>query len=260
MKYASDTPVNNPLDRTANDLFKRLSVLGFGLFAYVAGCVGLFWFILGLGGLAPVSLSEWQAATPTGAVLTNLGLILLFGVQHTVMARPWFKDKLVKIIPQAAERASFMLMSGIVTVFAIYFWQPLPGTVWQIDNSIAQIALWSLYALAWAYLLLATFVTNHFELMGLRQVYLYFRQIPYRPLPFTRKFMYRYSRHPMMLGFLIGMWSIPVMSVTHFCMATLFSLYIAVGIFFEERDLIKNFGDTYRRYKQDIATFIPRLF
>ena len=145
------------------------------------------------------------------------------------------------------ERATYMLISGIVTLLAINFWQALPGTVWSVDNTIAQIALWSMYALGWTYLLLSTFVTNHFELMGLRQAYLYFRNKPYTKLPFTRKFMYRYSRHPMMLGFLIGLWAVPEMSASHFTLSALFTLYIGVGVYFEERDLLKNFGDTYRK-------------
>ena len=153
-----------------------------------------------------------------------------------------------------------MLMSGVVTIMAIYFWQPLPGIVWSVENPVGQVALYALYAIGWAYLLLSTFVTNHFELMGLRQVYLYFMNKPYTSLPFTRKFMYRYSRHPMMLGVLIGMWAIPVMSVSHFIMALLFTTYIAIGVSLEEDDLVKDFGDTYRDYKKEIATFIPKIF
>jgi len=241
-------------------LLKRTTVLSYGLLAYHIGVGGLFWIILALGGLAPIGFSPLQTSSVYSALLINFGLIALFGLQHSVMARAGFKKWLTQYIPEAAERATFMLMSGIVTVIAIYFWQPLPGTVWAIENPIAQIVLWSTYAIGWAYLLIASFVTNHFELMGLRQVYLYFTNKPYTSLPFTRKYMYRYSRHPMMLGFLIGMWAIPVMSISHFVMSCLLTLYIAMGIFLEERDLVKQFGETYRQYKKEIATFIPQLY
>jgi len=244
----------------STNLFKRVTVLLYGVFAYAIGCMGLFWLILGSGEIAPVGLSEWQASNTLLAVLTNTGLIVLFGVQHSVMARPWFKRQLVKIIPQSAERATFMLMSGIATMSAIYFWQDIPGTIWVVESTFAQVVLWSLYTFGWIYLLLSTFVTNHFELMGLRQVYLYFRNQPYKPLPFTRKFMYRYSRHPMMLGVMIGLWAIPMMTVTHFIMSTLFTIYVVIGIYFEEKDLIKDFGEVYQQYKKEIATFVPGMY
>ena len=260
MSNSIELTANNELAFETSGLTKRLSVLSYGLLAYVVGCTGLFWLILGFAGLVPVGLSEFRAESTSMAITINIGLIALFGLQHTVMARPRFKKWLTRFIPTAAERSSFMMMSGVVSIMAAYYWQALPGTVWAVDNIAAQIILWSIHAIAWTYLLLATFVTNHFELMGLRQVYLYFRNRPYHALPFTRKFMYRYSRHPMMLGFLVGMWSVPAMSVAHLAMAVLFTAYIFIGIGFEERDLMKNFGETYRKYKKDIATFIPGIY
>ncbi|MDH5546434.1 MAG: NnrU family protein [Gammaproteobacteria bacterium] len=241
-------------------LFKRIAVFSYGVFAYTAGVAALLWIILAMGGLAPVGLSGIEAGSTGLAIIVDTFLITLFALQHSVMARQGFKQWLVKHIPAAAERATYMLSTGIVVATTLYFWQTLPGTVWSIDNTFAQYALWSLYALGWAYLFIATFVTNHFELMGLRQVYLFLKNKPYTSLSFTRKFMYRYSRHPMMLGFLIGMWAVPVMSITHFVLAGMLTLYIALGIFFEERDLIRNFGDTYRKYKKEIATFVPGLY
>jgi len=260
MSNSIELTANNALPFESSGLFKRVSVLSYGLLAYVLGCVGLFWLILGFGGLAPVGLSGYVAESTAMAAMINIALIALFAVQHTVMARPAFKEWLSKFIPVAAERSSFMMMSGVVSIIAVYYWQALPGTVWSVESTATQIVLWSIYALAWVYLLAATFVTNHFELMGLRQVYLYFKNKPYQSLPFTRKFMYRYSRHPMMLGFLVGMWSVPDMSVTRLSMAVLFSVYIFIGIAFEEHDLKKKFGDTYKKYKKEIATFIPGVY
>lgn len=250
----------NTQQLVAKGLAKRVGVLSYGLLAYLVGCVGLFWLILAFGGLAPVGLSQFKADSTGAALLTNIALIALFAAQHTIMARPAFKNWLASYLPEATSRSNFMLMSGVVSIIAIYFWQALPGTVWAVENTSLKLALWSAYALAWVYLLLATFVTNHFELMGLRQVYLYFRNKPYTALPFTRKLMYRYSRHPMMLGFLVGMWSVPVMGIAQMTMAALLTAYIFMGIYFEERDLIKNFGNVYRQYKKEIATFIPGIY
>ena len=252
---------------TANDIpfessgiVKRVSVLAYGILAYNIGCAGLFWLIFAFGGLAPAGISPLQTESWLSALLVDIGLIALFGIQHSGMARQGFKQWIKRYIPEATERATYMLMSGIVTMVAIYFWQPLPGIVWSVESTVGKVILYSLYTAGWTYLLISTFVTNHFELMGLRQVYLYFRNKPYTRLPFTRKFMYSYSRHPMMLGVLIGMWALPVMSLTHFILALLFTAYIAIGVSLEEKGLEENFGETYRSYKKEIATFLPKIF
>jgi len=260
MTQAVETTINSFEPEASVGIFKRLAVLMFGLTGYTAGNIGLFWAILAIGGFAPAALSDFKADNIMVASLINIGLVTLFGLQHSLMARQLFKDWLTQYIPQAAERSAYMLMSGLAMIAVIYFWQPVVGTIWSVENIAGQVALWCLYALGWGYLVLSTFVTNHFELMGLRQIYLYVTQQPYTRLPFTRKYMYRYSRHPMMLGVLIGMWSVPVMTVTHFIMVTLFTVYMVVGVSLEERDLLKNFGDTYRKYKKEIATFIPGIF
>lgn len=259
MTQAIETLQDYPMD-TSPTVIKRMSVLVYGVLAYSIGVAGLLWIMLAVGGLAPVGLSPVNTGSNGTAILINIALIGLFGLQHSIMARESFKQRINKILPEAAERSTFVLMSGICMIAAIYFWQPLPGTVWEVKHTLAQLVLWGLFAAGWLYLFLATFVTNHFELMGLRQVYLYFRNQPYSKLPFTQKYMYRYSRHPMMLGILVGIWSVPVMSVSHVVMASLLTIYIAVGVMLEERDLIRQFGNTYLDYKRQIATLIPRVF
>jgi protein-S-isoprenylcysteine O-methyltransferase Ste14 len=256
----NETTANAIFETDSPGIVKRAAVLAYGILSYNIGVAGLVWIILAMGGLAPVGFSPLQTDSMVASILVNLGLIVLFGLQHSVMARGRFKQWLTHIIPSAAERSTYALMSGLFMMSAIYFWQPLPGTIWEVENSIAQVGLWTAYALGWSYLFIATFVTNHFELMGLRQVYLYFTNTPYTGLPFTRKYMYRYSRHPMMLGVLIGMWAVPVMTVTHLVMAVLLTVYVAIGVALEERDLLKRFGDTYHRYKKDIATFVPGMY
>lgn len=239
---------------------KRGLVLLYGLVGYTTGLVALLWFILAMGGLAPTAFSPLQSTSTIAAIGINFGLIVLFGLQHSIMARPSFKAWLRKGLPQATERATFLLFTGITLIFAIVFWQPLPGMVWQAEQTGLVNLLWSLYALGWTYLLLATFVTNHFELMGLRQVYFYYRNMPYKSISFTKKFMYRYSRHPMMLGLLIGMWCVPTMSLSQFVMVSLLTLYIFIGLSYEERDLMSEFGEAYRKYKHEVATLIPKLY
>ena len=240
--------------------YKRLAVMLYGILAYGVGVVGLAWIMLGMAGIAPVGFSPVNTGSNAFALLINLALIFVFGLQHSIMARAGFKDRIKSIMPEAMERSTYVLLSGVCIVLAIYFWQPTQGTVWVVENSVLQVALWTLFIGGWGYLFLATFVTNHFELMGLRQVYLYFRNQPYSRLPFTRKYMYRYSRHPMMLGLLLGMWCVPVMSVTQFVMAGLFTIYMAIGVALEERELIRQFGDTYREYRRQIAALVPKVF
>ena len=260
MSQTIESTAENLLVQESTGLLKRAAVLTYGILSYAVGVAGLLWIILGLGGLAPVGSSPLETGSTATAIGVNIGLIILFGLQHSIMARKGFKNWLKSFIPEAAERSTYLLMSGVVTMVAITFWQPLPGMVWSVENPLGQALLWTAYAIGWAYLFIATFVTNHFELMGLRQVYLYFANKPYTTLPFTRKFMYSYSRHPMMLGALIGMWAVPAMSTTHFVMASLLTLYIFIGVFFEERDLMKDFGDTYSKYKKEIATFLPKVY
>ena len=243
----------------APGMIKRAAVLLYGVAAYAIGVTGLMWIILAMGGFAPVGFSPLQTETLLGALTVNIGLIVLFGLQHSVMARKAFKQRLKSFLPAAVERSTYVMLSGMFMVLAIYMWQPLPGTVWAVENPVAQYVLWALYAAGWSYLFIATFITNHFELMGLRQVYLYFINKPYKTLPFVNNYMYRYSRHPMMLGVLVGMWALPVMSVSHFVMAVLLTLYIVVGVFFEERDLVKQFGQTYQAYKKEVAALIPKM-
>jgi protein-S-isoprenylcysteine O-methyltransferase Ste14 len=257
----SYTLTANEIDnQSENSLLKRVLVMAYGVFGYLVGVTGLTWFILAMGGLAPSAFSPFTTNTLASSLAVNIGLILLFGLQHSIMARPWFKKLLANIMPSATERSTFLILTGTVLMLAIWAWQPVAGTVWSVESTGAKIVLWSLYGLGWGYLLLATFVTNHFELMGLRQTYLYFTKKEYKKIPFTNKFMYRYSRHPMMLGLLIGMWCVPVMSLSQFVMASLLTIYVFTGLFFEERDLELEFGEKYKKYKEEIATLIPKIY
>lgn len=141
----------------------------------------------------------------------------------------------------------------------LWLWQPMSAVVWSVANPAGQALLWSLFGFGWLYLVASTFVTNHFDLFGLRQAWLFMRGEDYRPVPFTRTWMYRYSRHPMMAGILIGLWAIPTMTAAHLAFALGMTLYIAIGMRFEERALTRHFGDTYRQYSREVGRFFPRL-
>lgn len=233
----------------------RSAVLIYSLVSYVVGLTGLVWLILAMGGLVPYGFGPVETGSVTTALLVNAGLVALFGLQHSIMVRRSFMEKLTRIIPEPAERSTFVLASGIVMTLAVWCWQPVPGIVWSVESNIAKWILWSFYLAGWGYLVVSTFVTNHIELFGLRQVWLYFRGIPHTPVKFVNIWMYSYSRHPMMPGILAGMWSIPVMSVSHLIFSLTLSTYIVIGVLFEERDLVNQFGDTYKDYKKEMGTF-----
>ena len=234
----------------------RTAVLIYSIAAYAVGMAGLMWLILAMGGLVPFGFGPVATDTVAGAILVNLGLVFVFGLQHSIMARRAFKEKILQLFPAPIERATFVLASGVILSAAVWCWQTVPGIVWSVESNIAKMILWSFYLAGWGYLVASMFVTNIFELLGLRQAYLFFRGIPHTPVKFVKKWMYSYSRHPMMLGILVGMWSIPEMSVSHMLFSLTLSIYIVIGVLFEERDLVKQYGNTYREYRRDIGTFI----
>jgi len=235
----------------------RFGVFAYGFAAYGIGMGALFWLIVSLTGLAPTGFAGVEIQTVWAAVALNVALLTAFGVQHTIMARPRFKDWMTRHVPEAAERSTFVLAAGAVLWVAIAFWQPLPEIAWSVDNAFATWALWGLFGLGWGYLVLASFAINHFDLFGLRQVFLYWRGKPYRELPFQRRWMYRFSRHPLMAGVLVGVWAAPVMTFGHLVLAVTLTAYVFIGIGFEERDLIRSFGDGYREYMREVGKFTP---
>lgn len=235
---------------------KLLGVMGMGyaLTAYSIGAGALFWVFFVAGGFAPYGFAA-DASSLWQALAIDLLLVLAFAAQHTVMARRSFKQWFTRYIPSHLERATFVLMSGIAMGSLVYCWQDLPGTAWSIDHNLAKGLLYVTYIFGVVYVLGSSMVTNHFELFGLRQAYLYLINQPYQPLPFKRQWMYRYSRHPMMLGILMILWSSPEMSITRLCLAVLLTVYVFTGIRFEENGLIQEFGEKYQSYRREIGLF-----
>ena len=233
------------------DLFYAAAVYLF--FLVVLGyAVGFF---AGFG--VPKGIDQGTRAAVPLAVAIDLLLLLLFAVQHTVMARPWFKRRWTRIVPAPAERTTFVLCASLVLALLFWLWRPVRGTVWNLSGPAAD-ALLAVYAVGWAVAVSSTFMIDHFDLFGLRQAYLHVRRAIYHPPPFTERGLYRRIRHPLMAGFVVIFWAAPTMTIGHLLFAATTTGYILVGIAFEERDLKLSLGQTYTSYRARVPALIPR--
>lgn len=231
----------------------------YGILAYSVALIAQVWFILYIG--------EWEFMETTintqypvefiSAFSINLILVSIFALQHSVMARSFFKNYLTKIIPQAAERSTYVLFSGLALGLICLYWQPLEGFLWQVDNETGKILLTAGYLFGWAFSLFSTFIINHFELFGLQQIYFNLLNKPTPPADFKEKLFYKFIRHPIQLGILIGVWLTPTMSYSHLMLSVTLSLYIFIGLKYEERDLIATLGSTYKEYQKRVRMMLP---
>ncbi|MEQ8952511.1 MAG: isoprenylcysteine carboxylmethyltransferase family protein, partial [Gammaproteobacteria bacterium] len=237
----------------------KILYLIYGFISYAVGLGGLTFFILFVGGwdFLPVHVDSGTPGPIGPALATNVGLILLFGLQHTVMARPAFKKLWATIVPSALERSTYVLISGVLMLLISFYWQPMEGAIWVIDNSLLSGILVALYIAGWLIAVVATFLINHFELFGLQQVWFGFRDQPVPAHRFTERFLYKLVRHPLQMGIVIGLWATPYMSMSHFTLAVLMTVYIIVGLHYEEIDLEQFLGEAYRDYKQRVPKLIP---
>jgi protein-S-isoprenylcysteine O-methyltransferase Ste14 len=237
---------------------KRLVILQYSLVNYLFGVAALVYLIAFLFNLyVPKSIDSGPSGGAAMAIAIDLGLIALFGLQHSVMARQRFKTWLTRYIPQAAERSTYLLATALVTFALCLFWQPLPQVIWRADSALLHNVILAIGLAGWGLVLFATFLINHFDLFGLRQAWLYFTGRDYTPLPFRTVALYRYIRHPIMTGAFIGIWFTPVLTAGHLLFALGMSAYILVGVYHEERDLLRAFGDRYRRYTGSTGRFLP---
>lgn len=217
------------------------------LIAYAIGMGSLALFILFVGGWGVLPWQiDGEPSTSVGmAIAINLGLVGLFGIQHSVMARPAFNHLIAKVIPQSLERSCYCVATAIAIGLMCYFWQPLAGVVWHFDNRLARVLLTAVQVMGWVLVVAASFMINHFELFGLKQT---FDRLIDRPEPkpsFVAKYMYRFVRHPLQLGVLIGIWATPDMSASHLFLSAAMTIYITIGLYFEERDLVTTLGEDY---------------
>jgi methanethiol S-methyltransferase len=240
---------------------QRIGLLVWGVTCYALFFACFLYAIAFIGGfaLAPKTIDSGEPGPLGLALAVNLGLLSLFAVQHSVMARPAFKRAWTKIVPDAAERPTYVLASTLALVLLFVFWQPIGGTVWAVTNPVAALALRALYFAGWIMLLYATALIDHFDLFGLRQAWLGFRGRAYTNHPFATPGMYAHVRHPLYVSWAIIFWSTPVMSGGHLLFAAVATAYMVVAVFFEERDLVAHFGDAYRRYQETVPKYVPRI-
>jgi protein-S-isoprenylcysteine O-methyltransferase Ste14 len=239
-------------------MLKRVAV-----FVYGVACYGVFFatFLYAVGFIGNLVVPKTMDSPARTPFLSALGIdVLLLGIfaaQHSVMARPWFKRAWTRIVPESAERSTYVLLSSLALIALFAFWQPLGGMVWNIQNPTARMAMYQLFGLGFGMVLLATFLINHFDLFGLRQVWLYLIGKPYTQLTFRTPLFYKYIRHPLYVGWFMAFWFTPTMTGGHLLFAVMTTVYILMAIRWEERDLIESHGEQYIQYRESVPMFIP---
>jgi methanethiol S-methyltransferase len=234
----------------------------YGIICYVI-FLGSFLYAIGFVGdvIVPKTIDSGQSAAPAEALLIDLLLLGAFAVQHSVMARPGFKAVWTRIVPRPIERSTYVLFSSLLLALICWQWRPFPSQIWDASSSqVLATLLTALFWLGWLILLLSTFMINHFDLFGLRQVYLRLRGLEDSPPRFVQRALYKVVRHPIMLGFLIAFWATPRMSFGHLIFSIATTVYILVGIALEERDLTAALGEQYRAYRARVPMLVPALF
>lgn len=241
-------------------LRRRLAVFAYGVvsyaiffatFCYASGFVGDF--------LVPKSIDSTPTAPFGRALLINLGLLTLFAVQHSVMARPAFKRWWTRLVPQAAERSTYVLFSSLALILIFALWEPMGGVIWHVEDPVGRALLYSGFGFGWLLVLVTTFLINHFDLFGLRQVWKFLRGLPYNSLHFVTPGPYKMVRHPLYVGWICAFWFTPTMTVAHLVFAGMTTAYILVAIQFEERDLIAYHGPAYLEYQRRVPMLMPRV-
>lgn len=255
----SGCPIHNLLQWDATkSLASRVAVFAFGLLAYVA-FFGTILYAMGFVNnlLVPKSISSGTGGRLVPSLLINGAFLALFAIQHTIMARKWFKQWVTGFIPPAMERSLFVLLASSILAGMFACWQPLPHIIWDVSNPILQWSLIAFSFVGWGIVLYSSFEINHFDLFGLRQVTINMMGQRYEPVKFRLGGLYRLVRHPLMLGFLIASWSTPLMTVGHLFYAAMITGYILFGTAIEERDLVADFGDDYLEYRRRVPGLLP---
>jgi protein-S-isoprenylcysteine O-methyltransferase Ste14 len=248
----------------------RVCVLVYGLMIYVLFLVTFLYaigFICGAAvqtevsqTLIPKDIDNGQQGELWTVVAINMALLGLFGVQHSMMARPAFKEWWTQFVPKPVERSTFVLATSLILILLFWQWRPIPQEVWRIENSAGFAALLALSGIGWLIVLAATFMIDHFDLFGLKPTSLHFAGRKAEPLEFKQVMLYRYIRHPIMTGFLIAFWATPVMTAGHLLFAAVVTAYVLVALQLEERDLVTAIDEPYRNYQKDVPMLLPWRF
>lgn len=237
---------------------KRYLTIIYGAASYLVFLVAFGYAIGFVGDVVVPRTVDHAIAAPIGqAVVVNLVLLGVFAVQHSVMARQGFKRWWTRFVPPSIERSTYVLLASVALLLLYWQWRTMPAVIWDVRQPAGRVALWALFWLGWATVLTSTFMINHFELFGLRQVYLAWRGKPYTEIGFQAHLLYRWVRHSIMLGFVVAFWATPMMTAGHLLFAIGATGYILVALQFEERDLLAALGDQYRDYRREVSMLLP---
>jgi len=239
----------------------RALVLVYGVVSYA---IFFLTFLYALGFVGNIYVSKGIDTGTEGPLVTsviiNLALLSVFAIQHTIMARPGFKAWVTRIIPGAAERSTFVLLSSLALVLIFWGWQPMTTVVWNVQGSLSGTILTALFWFGWLLVLTSTFLINHFDLFGLSQIYSNFKQQAYKPTGFKKLLFYKLVRHPIMTGFMIAFWATPTMTTGHLLFAAVTTIYMYIGVkHFEEKDLVAEIGEDYITYQKEVGAFFPGI-
>jgi protein-S-isoprenylcysteine O-methyltransferase Ste14 len=239
----------------------RAATLLFAMIAYAVFFATFLYLIAFVGdlALAPISVDRGPTTDPATAAMIDVGLILLFALQHSIMARPGFKRWWTRIVPPQAERSVYVLAASIALLILFWFWHPIDRTVWNVANPVLRQLIWVVFWIGWLTVLVSTFLINHFELFGLQQAWFYMRGRESAQPQLRQPFFYRWVAHPLYSGFFLAFWAAPEMTVGHLLLAGGVSVFMLIAIRYEERDLTDLFGEDYRHYRSGVGMLAPRF-
>jgi len=239
-------------------VLKRLLLFVYGVASYLIFLFTFLYAIAFVGGFAvPRRLDGPLQTSLPEALAIDCALLTIFAVQHSVMARKWFKERWTQVVPWAIERSTYVLCASLALLLLFWQWRPIGIQIWSVENAAAGIVLWTLFAAGWVTVLTVTFLINHFDLFGLRQVWLPLIGRPYVRVSFRTPLPYRFVRHPLYFGFLLAFWMTPTMTLAHFVFAFATTAYIVLAIQFEERDLVSEHGAAYEEYRRTVPMLLP---
>ena len=239
----------------------KAATLLYALVAYVIFFATFLYLVAFVGGapFVPLSVDRGPDAPVAIALIVDIALVALFGLQHSIMARQGFKRAWTRLVPPQAERSTFVLFASLALIVMFAFWRPIDSAIWDVESSAGQVILWALFGAGWAVVLLSTFLINHFELFGLQQAWLHARGRRAEAPVLREPFLYRWVRHPLYVGFFLAFWATPQMTAGHLLLAVGMSAYMLIAIRYEERDLVAMFGQAYVNYRARVGMLTPRF-